>query len=237
MQIIGITPAIGLLVLGGWNGVKGSGTIKEEARNVGEFSAVQIESGFHATIALGSTSSVKISTDDNLLPLIKTEVKGGELIVGPADWKQHPRPSSEVKVTITTPKLEKIEASGGSSVAANGTTGARFQASTSGGSVVKVSGLNADQVSVGASGGSKIDLAGRAKAVKVELSGGASLHATEVPAESVQVEGSGGSRAEVSVSAALDASLSGGSRVRVNGDPPKRNVQKSGGSEVIFASR
>lgn len=237
MQIIGIAPAIGLIALGGlFSGVQGSGNIKEEVRNVGDFSGVQVGHGFKANITVGPSTSVKISADDNILPLIKTEVRNGDLVIETERFNGF-RSSNPITISITTPKLERVGASGGAAVTADGTTGPRFSASVSGGGSAKVSALNSDQVNVGASGGSRVELAGKAKSIKAALSGGASLRANDVPTESVQVEGSGGSRAEVNASAAIDASLSGGSRVKVNGDPPKKNVQKSGGSEVIFASR
>src|SRR5262249_44881752 len=220
MQIIGIAPAVGLIALGGWfnNAVQGSGNVKEEVRNVGEFSGVQVGHGFTANIAVGPSTSVKISADDNLLPLIKTEVRNGDLVIE-TDRSSSFQSSNPITISISTPKLERIAASGGAAVTADGTTGPRFSASVSGGGSAKVSGLKSDQVNVSASGGSRVELAGKAKSIKAQLSGGASLRANDVPTESVEVEGSGGSRAEVNASASLDASLSGGSRVTVNGDP------------------
>lgn len=237
MQVLGITPGIALVALAGWfNGVKGSGNIKDEVRDVGDFSGVQIGHGFRANITIGPRTSVKVSGDDNLVPLIKTQVQDGDLVIEPADRSQSLRPTAEITISITTPKLQRISASGGSSATSDGTTGARFRASGSGGSKVKVA-VSSEQVSVNASGGSRVELAGKAKTLTAHLSGGASLRANDVPVESVEVHGSGGSRADVSASASLDASLSGGSKVRVSGDPPKKNVQKSSGSEVTFASR
>src|SRR5262245_36057785 len=82
MQIIGIAPAVGVIALGGrFNAVKGSGTRKEEVRQVGDFSGVQVGRGFKANIAVGPSTSLKISADDNLLPLIKTEVRNGDLVI------------------------------------------------------------------------------------------------------------------------------------------------------------
>ena len=66
------------------------------------------------------------------------------------------------------------------------------------------------------------------------MSGGAEVNTEDLQAAAVQIRGSGGAHADVSATEELGAHLSGGSRVRVKGDPPKKSIEKSGGSEVRF---
>ena len=56
-------------------GLKGSGNIREEERNIAEFSKIDISGYFKVDVEFGETTSLKIITDDNFLPLIKTNVK------------------------------------------------------------------------------------------------------------------------------------------------------------------
>src|SRR5262249_44450978 len=111
----------------------GSGKIKEENRTVGVFSEVGIEQGLTATIWVGAKTSVTVSADDNLLPLVRTEVKNGRLIVGLTD--RHVTSSNGIRVNIITPELKAVGGSGGSSLTVEGTTGSIFAADGSGGNV------------------------------------------------------------------------------------------------------
>ncbi len=212
--------------------VTGSGNMKEEARNVGDFSAVRVGHGISATISVGAKPSVTVSADDNLLPLISTEVKDGRLNIGFTE--RHITSSHGIRVSVTTPELKAVEGSGGASITVEGTTGSTFAADGSGGSVITVNKVNAEQVKVSTSGGSRVNLSGKGKALEVHMSGGSGVKAMDLPTASVQISGSGGAHAEVAASESLQADLSGGARVRVKGNPAKRNVNRSGGAEVAF---
>lgn len=212
--------------------VDGSGNIKEEARNVAGFSAVSVAQGVSANISVGPKTSVTVSADDNLVPLVRTEVTNGRLSIGFAE--SHVRSSHPIRVNVTTPELSSVTASGGSSVTVEGTTGPNFHADASGGAVLSVNKLSSEQIKVGGSGGGRVTLSGGAKHLMVNMSGGSTVKALDVPAATVTLSGSGGAHAEVAASEALEANLSGGAKVRVKGNPPKRSINRSGGAEVRF---
>lgn len=213
--------------------VRGSGVIKEETRAVGDFTELQVSNGLKVTIVIGPKEPVKLSGDDKLLPLIKTEVSDGRLHVGLApDTSIQPR--TELQVTVTSPNISFIGASGGSIVEGSKLKPTDLKVDVNGGSTVKATELTASSASLGASGGSIITLSGGVADLKVEMSGGSIVHASKLQADTVVVGGSGGSQAEVQAASGLEADLSGGSRVRVAGKPSTRKVNTSGGSEVSF---
>jgi len=242
----------GINVLG-FQGIKGSGNVKEETREVPDFSGVAIGNGFQATITIGPKAPIRISADDNLLPLIKTEVQKGRLVVRLDPGVSVSSPN-KIKLTITTPQLDSVDASGGSAVKASAVSSKTFGVDASGGSAVNVSGLSSDKVTVEASGGSTIDLlglscdmvsvdggggsvlklAGQVKRLQLEMSGGTVVKTAELAAETVQVDGSGGSQADVNASQSVQGDLSGGTALRVLGNPAKRSVETTGGSAVSY---
>src|SRR5688572_22767953 len=59
-------------------GIKGDGVIKSESRPVSEFSALEVEGAYKVKWTKGKPG-LTISTDQNLLPLIKTVVSGNTL--------------------------------------------------------------------------------------------------------------------------------------------------------------
>jgi hypothetical protein len=61
--------------------VTGSGNRKTEQRQMGDFNAVEVTGAYDVKIVSGTKGDVQIESDDNILPLIKTEVKDGRLVV------------------------------------------------------------------------------------------------------------------------------------------------------------
>jgi hypothetical protein len=175
-------------------------------------------------------TSVKLSGDENLLALIETEVEDGELVVRVK--RGHRVRGEDIRVTVSTPKLKEVGASGGSTVDAQAGAQAKFSAEASGGSILTVSRVDASEVEVEASGGSRVTLKGRADAVDAEVSGGSVVRADDVEMASLDVEASGGARIEAGPSKRLHGDLSGGSVVRLSSSPAQRDVETSGGSGV-----
>ena len=61
--------------------VKGSGTVISESRQVPEFRELRLEGRGKVALTQGNRSSVEVTTDDNILPSIETEVTNGKLII------------------------------------------------------------------------------------------------------------------------------------------------------------
>src|ERR671937_185417 len=72
--------------------IKGSGHVVEEARTIGEFTGIEVHGVVAADVTAGEAPSLKLSGDDNLLPLIITEVQDGRLII-------RTRPNTNISTT------------------------------------------------------------------------------------------------------------------------------------------
>jgi hypothetical protein len=201
-----------------------------EDREVPAFTAVHVSAGIRATVEIGRRKAVHIDADDAVLPLIVTEVEDGEL-------KIHYKPNANVRgehrvqVSVQTPQLHAVSASGGAIVRASFTRADRSDVEASGGSEVSVRGVDAGKLGLQASGGSILEVSGRADAVHLQLSGGSQLHGRDFSARDADVQGSGGSQAELKATGTIRGGLSGGSQLHVTGGASPR-VATSGGSEV-----
>ncbi|MHB8872955.1 MAG: head GIN domain-containing protein [Myxococcaceae bacterium] len=220
-------------VLAGCGGVPGNGDIRQEVREVGAFEAVNVSFGLTAEVRLGETTSVTIEADENLLPLFVTEVKDGRLDVT-LDNAFGLFPTASPKVTIVTPRLTAVEASGGSTIVAWASEGADFTAVASGGSTVTVCELSTERVSATASGGSRIKLVGTSHELTAVFSGGSGLDSRGLGAESVTLDGSGGAYGKLIATSELSGSISGGSVFTVRGSPSTARLATSGGSFVRY---
>jgi hypothetical protein len=203
---------------------------RSEERQVAEFNAVRIAAGIHATVEIGPRKPILIEADDEILSLVETRVEDGALHVG---FKPHSQWSGEHRVTVTiqTPQLRAIGASGGSLVRATFTRADDCGIEASGGSEVRARGVDATRLSLRGSGGSVLDVAGRADILELVMSGGTQLHGRDLSVKDVEIRASGGSEGELRANGRIRGSLSGGSELHVRGGARTR-VATSGGSSL-----
>jgi len=203
---------LGLLFAGtGWahdsNHVEGSGIVVTAKRTVADFSAIQLDGAFDTVVTCQEKKRLEITGDDNIVPLIKTEVKDGLLHV----YSEKSFSTRKMlKVTIGMQTLDKLAASGANNV-----------------SVEKV---KSGELQIDADGSSTITVAGKAKSLGSELSGAATLQAAKLEAEEVSVNISGAGNAEVYASQKLDAQIMGAGSVVYGGNPKdvSRNILGAG---------
>ena len=90
--------------------VKGSGNVISESRQVPEFREIRLEGQGKVELTKGNRPSLEVTTDDNILLSIKTEVKNGKLIISHEKGKNL-RPT-KLNYTITVKDLAGISIAG-----------------------------------------------------------------------------------------------------------------------------
>ncbi len=189
--------------------IAGSGTMKLEKRSVPTFTAVHINGAYEVEIVAQKEQSLEIEGDDNLLPLIKTEVKNGELEIGneKAFSTKH-----KLHVRISVQNLDGIHTSGASNFVATG--------------------IKSDAFKIETSGASEFKLSGEVKTLSIESSGAGSIDAKDLRAEKVDISSSGAATADVYASEELSASVSGAGSVDYYGNPKTVKEDKSGAGSI-----
>ena len=200
-------------VLGGCHGhfgnVTGSGTMKLEKRDVPAFTAVSISGAYDVEIVVQKEQSLEIEGDDNLLPLIRTEVKNGVLNI---DNEKSFSTKHALRVRISVPNLDAL--------------------STSGASEFNVTNVKSDDFNIEASGAGHIEISGETKELEVGMSGAVGLDAKDFKAQKVNVTTSGASSADVYASEELRASVSGAGNIDYYGDPKTVSEDASGAGSI-----
>lgn len=201
------TTATGCLEMSFGGGIKGSGVVAEEQRDVGEFSRVELSGSSDVEIRIGDTPSLLVRGDDNLISILETEVVDGTLRVRPSE-SYSTRKGLDVIATVRA--LEGASVRGSGDIVVSGLDVASFEASVMGSGDVKVSG-SAERVSAAVRGSGDIDLVG-VEAIDAEAS----------------VHGSGD--IDLRASGSVKLSVFGSGDIRYRGDPEKvsRNVHGSG---------
>src|SRR5579883_618754 len=90
-------------------GKRGSGKRTSETRTVPDFHQVSLHGSGTLNITVGAPQKLTLELDDNLLPIITTEVKHGTLLIR---HKESYSSKEGLKATITLPALDKVEVAG-----------------------------------------------------------------------------------------------------------------------------
>ncbi len=197
-----------LVVLAGcsWTRVQGSGNAKTEVRNVPAFSAVDIAGGIDTEIAVGPEAHVEITGDDNIVPLVTSEVHGDQLEIG---TRKNVRPSMNLVARITVPRLTGIGLTGSGDITAHA--------------------VQADHLRITLAGSGTIRADGTAHEAEIDVAGSGTIALDQLAAERVRVSVSGRGDVAVAASKALDVSITGSGDVTYRGDPEvKKQITGSG---------
>ena len=191
--------------------VTGSGRLIQQARTVGAFRRVETVGSETVQVRFGPRPSLVIAADDNILPLITTEVRNGTLHIRP---RGSFRMRGPIRVQITTPTLDHYGSTGSGDVT--------------------IDGVNTDRLSLVLSGSGDIRATGRARELKLTVngSGRAAMGNLVTQQASVALHGSGD--ATVRPTGSLDAQVFGSGTIRYLGSPVVRQ-QRFGSGRIVAA--
>jgi Putative auto-transporter adhesin, head GIN domain len=214
--------------------IRGSGIAKEETRPVEAFHAIEAENAIQVTVAVTKDAKpgLKISGDDNLVPLVESVIRDGALILR---IKENSNISTKLPLLaeVTTSDLDRALASGASNVTVKGGSKVdRFTAEASGAARLSIDGLKTPKAIASASGASQVVLSGTAESLDVDASGASQVKAGELKVDDAKVTISGASGAVLRASKSVAGDVSGASQLDLHGRPAKNSVSTSGASSV-----
>jgi Putative auto-transporter adhesin, head GIN domain len=231
--IAALAPAAGCGLLASIPTIQGSGVAKEESRTVETFTGVEVGGVIEATVTAGPETAVRVSGDDNLVPLVVTEVHDGRLSIR-TKGHANVRPKLPLKAEVTAPKVTSVGASGAARLRAAAGEAERFEARAGGASHVSVEGLKAAEARIEADGASEVTASGATRSLKAEASGASRVHAEKLAADEAEVNFTGASGGAVRAAKTVRGDVSGASNVRVTGRPETKAVRTSGASGVTY---
>ena len=190
----------------------GSGVIASEQRTTETFTNLSITGkAIDAYVSIGSPVSVKITSDDDIVPLITTKVQNDELTVG---LDRVVSTKLGMRVDLTMPGLVQLKA----------------------GPAVKVhlAGMAGGQLTIEGGVGSQVTASGQAAHVSLTMVGGSRADLRALESRDAQVSLSGASTAEVLATNSVTGEARGISHLGVWGQSPSVNVRASEGSTVTM---
>jgi hypothetical protein len=210
--------------------IRGSGNVVTEARNVSNFTGVDVSGAVHVFVKQDSFFSAKVEVDDNLQPYVVVREEGGVLYVH-QERNTSLDATHDIKVYVTLPVVEDLEVSGASRIISDNvlSSGDNIEISVSGASNVDLK-LKYPRVSADLSGASSVFLTGQTKELIIEGSGASHAKCFDLLSENVNVDISGATDAEVFASVKLDAEASGASHVKYKGGASVSQKSSGAGS-------
>ena len=196
----------------------GSGRAATETRAVSGFDAVDFAFVGDVTITQGEEEGLTITGDDNILPLIKTEVKDGVLRIY-TEGVNIAQSTNPLRYDLRVKDLRAVTLSGVGNVTAPALATDRLAATVSGAGSLRVDELDADALEVTLSGLGNANFAGAVDRLKVTLSGAGSYFGRDLNSGVAEVTISGMGDAEVWATEALDATLTGAGSIAYKGSP------------------
>lgn len=200
----------------GCQAVRGSGTATSETRDVSGVNQVQINVTGTLLLTIGETESLTIDGDDNIVPNIRTVVRGNKLTIDYAETNVRVEPQTDLVYTLTLPDLTE------------------FVHNSSG--TANLAGLQSD-ISIKVNGSSDVIAIGSLDRLDVDINGSGAFDGAElITAETgVSINGSGSARVHTTKS--LDARINGSGDVRYSGDGTVREDISGSGSVEAAAGR
>jgi hypothetical protein len=218
---------------------EGSGTPHEETRAIEAATRVAVHGEGLLVLAQGSDTALRIRADDNIVPLLRSEVVGGVLTLGPEDGV-NVDPVTPIVYRLTIPRIDAVETSGATRAEIGRVESPRFSLRTSGASHAEAESIDADRVVVESSGTSSIEATLESSVANIALSGSSRI-ALRGGVDEQEVEASGASdyrasalrshRAEVRASGSSSAALFADESIRVDGSGAS-SVRYQGGGRL-----
>lgn len=214
---------------------RGSGKMTTQTRNVSDFQAVEVSYPANVLISQGTTESLKIEAEDNLLPGLQTQVRNNTLqIFYKADTKKVVRPTKPITVTIVVKNLDRVDFESAGKLDLTGIKNDALTVSVSGAGDLKMKQVALHTLVVNLSGAGSMSGAGTADTLELNISGFGSFDGKELTSKDVTVQLSGAGSATVRANNTLDTAISGAGSVSYYGSP-RVTKQISGVGDVKHA--
>ncbi len=179
--------------------IVGSGIVVSQTREAAGFTSVTVAGPLRLVLEQTAGDSLEVTAEDNILPLVQTEVRGDRLFLGLAAHTRSLAITREIVCRVRARQVSDLMASGAARV--------------------ETSGIDVEQLGLTLSGASTALVRGTALRLKVDVSGASRLDAGGLQSRQAQAAVDGASYALVRAADALSANVSGASVLEYLGDP------------------
>lgn len=206
-------------------GTKGNGKVITKDRVLETFTSIEASGAHNIFLTQNDTQSFKIETDENLEPLIITEVKNGVLKIYNKENIKNP---TKLNIYINVKELNLIDVSGANDIVMQNTfKTTNFLIKCSGACDMKIK-IETSNLKINSSGAGDLDIQGSTNDVIYDISGAVEIKAYELICKKAKIDMSGAGSLRINVSESISGSASGACSIFYKGNPTLNNLSKSG---------
>lgn len=212
--------------------VKGNGNVVTEKRTVGSFDNVSLSGSFDVILVDGKEGKITLEGEENLLPYIITEVKGGTLKI---KVKKNTNLRFRKKMTVTVPfeKINGLALGGSGSIISKKTIKSNEVGLAVGGSGNIKATVSAETIKASIGGSGNINLKGQGDKLKCSVAGSGNIRAYNLTVTSLRASVAGSGDIEATVSERIKASIAGSGSVYYKGNAKYVDTSSVGSGDVI----
>lgn len=192
----------------------GSGRVITETRKASNFDSIEVSYPAKVFVSQGSSESIKIEAEDNLLPGLMTEVRNDTLkIYYKAEKDKRVNPTRLVKITIVVKELKEVNFESAGELTIEGIETDDLNVSVSGAGNLELNEITARNLVVDLSGAGSMTASGNSDDLRVIISGFGSYDGKDLHSKTAAVNLSGAGSATVWADKELDVQISGAGSV------------------------
>jgi hypothetical protein len=197
--------------------IVGSGKALTEPRTTPPFTAISVKGAADVVIRQSSKNAVEVFADDNIVPLVTTEVQGQTLVIGFKD-KTSVRTKTKIIVRVEVATLTAIGISGSGDVSADLLKLDSLDVNISGSGDIRLNDLTAANLNVSISGSGDFTAAGSATKQRYAIAGSGDIRSSKLQGNDVTVSIAGSGDASVWATGTLTGSVLGSGDIRYTGN-------------------
>jgi hypothetical protein len=183
-------PSVSLIV--------GSGATRIETRAVSGFTQIAVYGPGEVNLRQDGTEALTIEAEDNVLPLLSSDVRAGRLVLG-TERGIVIRPTQPIRYTLNARQVTGLEMNGGG--------------------FIRASDLHTDVLRVTVNGGTRVRLDGSVDRQDIVIAGASDYQADQLVSREANVEINGAGTVVLNVSTHLTATINGAGTVEYIGSP------------------
>jgi len=191
-----------------WVGIRGNGHIKTDERTISAVTNIDLRGAFEIEWHSG-TPALRITTDENLLPYIHSDVSGDTLHLR---TREQLRPTHGIKVVISSPTRSGARLSGAVKLTATQLSGPRF--------------------ALESRGASQVILDGNIDELLADMTGASELVASSLQTKTAEISTTGAGDADIAVAETLKVAITGAGKVKYSGNPAKIEKHIAGAGSI-----
>jgi len=199
----------------------GSGKSRTEQRSASGFQAIEADGSIDVVLRQSGREGVEVRADDNLLPLVETEVvqRSGVPTLrirtarGASFQARH-----GIVVTVDVVAVKSVTMNGAGDLSADRLQSPALSLNIHGASDARIGQISTGELSLNIAGSGEVKAGGSARALSVSIAGSGGADVRDLASEDVKVSIAGSGSARVNARRDLQVSIAGSGEVSYTGD-------------------